>query len=90
LISKSGYGIVTEAACNGIPTLLVPREGWPEEPPLRDWLGQHGRTLMLSENQLKSGTFSTEVQAVRNMPTPASPQPTGIAEAAAILAALLQ
>ena len=38
IISKPGYGIVTEAACNGVPILLVSRPGWPEEACFRNGL----------------------------------------------------
>jgi hypothetical protein len=30
LISKPGYGLVTESVCNGVPIVLVSRPGWPE------------------------------------------------------------
>jgi hypothetical protein len=85
LISKPGYGLVTEAACNGVPILLISREGWPEEPPLREWLARHGRTSMLTEEKLRAGDFLAEVKAVCAMPAPPVPDPTGIAEVAAIL-----
>ena len=40
VVSKPGYGIVTELAANGTPAILVSRGDWPEEPFLVSWLGQ--------------------------------------------------
>jgi hypothetical protein len=45
VISKPGYGVVTEAACNGVPILLVSRPQWPEEASFREWLACNGRAL---------------------------------------------
>jgi hypothetical protein len=36
VISKPGYGLVTESACNGVPIVLVSRPGWPEETSFRE------------------------------------------------------
>ena len=55
LITKPGYGLITEAACNGRPVLLVPRENWPETSVLQDWLSQHGRMLLLTDKKLHDG-----------------------------------
>jgi hypothetical protein len=90
LICKPGYGIVTEAACNGIPILLISRPGWPEEACFRQWLGQNGRMLMLTEQKLRTGDFVAEIHAIRSMPSPSSPPPSGISEAVAILSQYLQ
>src|ERR1043166_9110778 len=49
LIGKAGYGLCMEAACSGIPMLLVSRQNWPGEPALRKWLSRHGRFLFLTE-----------------------------------------
>jgi hypothetical protein len=89
LISKPGYGLCMEAACGGIPMLLVSRKGWPGENELRQWLAMHGRFMMLSEEKMRSGDFLAEVEAVRAMPAPPLPDPSGIAEATAILSDLL-
>ena len=43
VITKPGYGIVSEVAALGVPTLLLTRGDWPEEPYLVDWLRDHGR-----------------------------------------------
>ena len=86
IITKPGYGLVTEAACNGTPLLLLPRKDWPETPAFVRWLRQHGRMLTLAEEKLHTGEFLSEVHALRIMPSPPIPAPSGTAEVAAILA----
>jgi hypothetical protein len=85
VISKPGYGIVTEAACNGVPILLVSRPGWPEEACFREWLARNGRILTLTEQKLRTGDFVAEAHAIQSMPSPSAPPPSGISEAVAIL-----
>lgn len=43
VVTKPGYGIVTELARAATPALLVSRGDWPEEPHLVSWLQAHGR-----------------------------------------------
>jgi hypothetical protein len=85
VISKPGYGLVMESACNGVPIVLVSRPGWPEETSFWAWLARHGRVLMLTEEKLRSGDFVEEIQAIQAMPSPPIPRPSGIIEAAAVL-----
>ena len=63
VISKPGYGIVTEAACNGVPILLVSRPGWPEEACFREWLARNGRVFTLTEQKLRTGDFVAEIRS---------------------------
>ncbi|WP_207540785.1 hypothetical protein [Sabulicella rubraurantiaca] len=49
VVSKSGYGIVTELALDGKASLLLERPGWPEEPHLLNWLSRHAPFGLLSE-----------------------------------------
>jgi hypothetical protein len=58
LITKLGYGHVTDAACNAIPLLYVERGDWPEEPVLRDWLQRHGRCAPISRSELVRGDIA--------------------------------
>lgn len=89
VLTKPGYGLVIEAACNGKPLLLLPRKHWPETPAFVNWLEQHGRMLPLSEEKLRSGDFLGEINEVLRMRSPPIPPATGAAEVAAILAARL-
>jgi hypothetical protein len=85
VISKPGYGVVTEAACNGVPILLVSRPQWPEEASFREWLACNGRALTLTERKLRTGDFIAEIQEIQSMPSPPVPPCSGIVEVAAIL-----
>ena len=89
LITKPGYGLITEAACNGTPVLLLPWEDWPETLGLKDWLSRHGRTLMLTDEKLRDGDFLTEVREVLAMRAPAMPAPSGVAELAELISAYM-
>jgi hypothetical protein len=79
LITKPGYGLITEAACNGTPVLLLPREDWPETSALQNWLSRHNRTLMITEKKLRDGDFLADVREVRAMRAPLVPTPSGVA-----------
>ncbi|MCW8087510.1 hypothetical protein [Sabulicella glaciei] len=48
VVSKSGYGIVTELALDGRASLLLERADWPEEPYLLRWLGRYAPFEQLS------------------------------------------
>ncbi len=89
LIGKPGYGTVTECACNGIPMLYVPRDDWPEEPILLEWLHRHGRAADVSRELLEAGAvapFLDQVLALAPLPRPL---PSGSEQAAEVLQALL-
>lgn len=55
LITKPGYGNITEAGCAGIPVACLPRPDWPETPALLNWLQQKVPVLMIEETALMSG-----------------------------------
>ncbi len=85
LMTKPGYGSFTEAACNGIPVLYVERGDWPEEPHLAAWLEKHGRCRRISRETLLTGALQAPLQALFASAPPPRPEPTGIAEAVAVL-----
>src|ERR1700730_10578588 len=70
LISKPGYGLVTESACNGVPIVLASRPRWPEETSFRAWLARHGRVLVLSEKNCGQGTLSKRYRRFRQCHLP--------------------
>ncbi|HDJ86562.1 MAG TPA: hypothetical protein ENG77_05590 [Chromatiales bacterium] len=90
VITKPGYGIFTEAACNGVPVLYVRRGDWPEEPGLIAWLRRHGRAREITGGQLRAGDLQTELRALWAAPAPVPPLPTGIEQAATRIEALLR
>ncbi len=89
LVTKPGYGSFTEAACNSIPVLYVPRGDWPEEPYLNGWLEGRGRCVAIRRQQLDSGAFLDELDQLLAA-GPVNPvDVTGADEAAAHIAACL-
>ena len=91
IITRPGYGTVAEAACNGIPILLVPRDGWPETPAFVEWLETNGRAVILEEEKLRGGEILAKLQAVCAMPKLAGfPRQRGVAEVAAEIAKRLR
>ena len=90
LIAKPGYGSFTEAACHGLPVLYVPREDWPEAPYLTGWLHEHARALEVPRRDLETGRFADALDALLAQPARPPVQPSGIAEAADILAEQLK
>lgn len=89
LITKPGYGAFTEAACNGTAVVYTARPDWPESAYLEDWLHRHGRARRMPMDRLLGGGLSEAVAALLDEPVPPVPAPTGIAEAADLLVALL-
>ncbi len=75
VVTKPGYGTVTEAAINGVPMLFVSRDGWPEEP-------QPHAALI-------DGDFSGPLESLLHRPRTEPPHPAGTAEAARVLFELL-
>ncbi len=85
LITKPGYGSFAEAACNRIPVLYVPRDGWPEAPFLTAWLQTVVPCREISRAALEQGAFADELNALfAQQPMPAV-EPTGIADAVGLL-----
>lgn len=93
MITKPGYGSFSEAACHGIPVLYVPRDDWPETPPLVDWLYQQVPAAVIAPEQLARGEISEPLEALleqarlHNTPPLA---PTGIEQTLALLLPWLQ
>ncbi|HEC29111.1 MAG TPA: hypothetical protein ENI65_05950 [Gammaproteobacteria bacterium] len=64
VITKPGYGMFAESACNGIPVLYTRRPGWPEESYLVEWLKANAVCDELSRDDLQGGNISEAVQGV--------------------------
>ncbi|KAA6186054.1 hypothetical protein F2Q65_06735 [Thiohalocapsa marina] len=90
IITKPGYSTFAEAACNGIPVLYVPRDDWPEEPHLVQWLAQRVPTRAVDADAFAAGRITEPLQALLDagpvQPTP----PTGVDQAVEILAGFLR
>ncbi len=89
VITKPGYGMFTEIAAVGVPTLNIARADWGESAVLEAWLGRHVALKTVPLAQLLGGDVADEVsallQAQRGIPVP----PSGIDEAVELLLPLL-
>ena len=81
LITKPGYGVFTEAACNGTPVLYVRRGNWPEEPYLIGWLERHGRCLEIDRQMLEAGAVLPALQKLWKLSKRFPVTPTGTEQA---------
>lgn len=90
LFTKPGYGAFTEAACNGVRTLYVARDDWPEEPWLSRWLLENGNGVKISRQQLTAGELEEPLQELLAQPAKPPVTPTGIVEAADGLERLME
>ncbi len=86
LLTKPGYGSFSEAVCNGVPVLYVPRDDWPEQPYLVEWLHRHGRGLAVTPRALAEGDLARSLQQLLDLPAAAPPVPSGIEQAVTVLA----
>jgi hypothetical protein len=85
VLTKPGYGTFVEAACNGVPVLYVPRDDWPEEAFLAQWLNQYGRCATVSRDALQAGNLLTALNSLWQQPPRDLPYPTGISLAVKLL-----
>ncbi|CRI62960.1 conserved hypothetical protein [Thiocapsa sp. KS1] len=89
LIAKPGYGSFVEAVCHGIPVLYIERANWPEADAMIGWLLRYGVCARLSPTDLKQGTLVDAVTALLVKPQASPRAPTGAAEAAEEIIAIL-
>jgi hypothetical protein len=82
LITKTGYGLLVEAAVAGSPVLFLRRPDWPEAPHLEGWIERLGLGRPLPG---EPDALAAAVRALAAAPRPEPVAPTGIAEAVAIL-----
>jgi len=85
ILTKLGYSTVVEAGCLGLPLLHLPREDWPEERPMVDWLRRHAPVQPIAMEDLKSGALAGWLETLWSMPRPEPATPSGAEEAAEIL-----
>lgn len=89
VVTKPGYGTFTEAACNGTAVIYQRRPDWPEQDCLVDWLRAHARCAEIDGDDLSSGRLGDALDACLAARPPPLPHPTGIEDAANVLAGLL-
>ncbi len=86
LLTKPGYGSFAEAAAAAVPVLYVSRDDWPEEPCLVEWLKAHGRCAEVPRAELEAGRLGEGLDRLLAAPARTAIPPSGVGEAAAILA----
>lgn len=90
VITKPGYGTFVEAACNGIPTLYVQRDDWPETQHLSAWLAIYARANAISRIRLMRGEFIDELAHLWRRQAPVPPVASGADEAVEVLETVLR
>lgn len=86
VIGKPGYGTFAEVACHGVAMLYVSRGDWPEEPCLVEWLQNSARALEIPRAAFERGDVGDALQALWQRPRRPPIAPTGIDDAARLLA----
>lgn len=80
LITKPGYGTVTESACNGTPALYVLRGDWAEEPYLVSWWKKNANVLEISRTDFFEGNVLHSLEKLWKLPNREHISPSGINE----------
>ncbi len=86
VVTKIGYGTLTEAVVHGKPILSVLRPGWAETEPLSRWCSARGRFVGIEPERLSAGDFEEALERLLAMPPKPPVEPTGVEEAAEVVA----
>jgi L-arabinokinase len=70
VITKPGYGIVSEAIANDTAVLYTSRGAFPEQPLLVDGLHRYGRAREIDNDRLRRGDWGEELEALLGQPSP--------------------
>jgi UDP:flavonoid glycosyltransferase YjiC (YdhE family) len=71
VITKPGYGIVSECIANGTPVLYTSRGDFREQSLLVDALHRFGRALEISNGDLRRGHWEEALESLLSLPQPA-------------------
>ena len=85
LITKPGYGMFVESACNGVKVAFLPRTDWPESPYLTGWLRTAWIARELREDAFVAGDVGEDIERLLAVPAPAAVVPTGVGDALSIV-----
>ncbi len=85
VISKPGYGTVTETVCNQVPVLYMKRGDWPEEVHLLHWWHEHGVVSEISREALQTGELIPSLKKLWQEKNKKRMNPTGIEGACDII-----
>jgi len=86
VITKPGYGTVTNTACNTVPALYVLRGDWAEEACLVKWWECNNRIKEISVEQFYSGDVLSELEQLWNLAPSVPVEPSGVEELVSIIA----
>ncbi|HAA93985.1 MAG TPA: hypothetical protein DCE33_16175 [Rhodospirillaceae bacterium] len=89
LVTKAGYGSVTECAVNGTRILYTERTNWCETPMLEEWMAEPCTARRVEREVMQAGNFAAELEKILAIPVEPPIEPTGAAEAAAVLQELI-
>ena len=85
LVSKPGYGIVTDAIGARTPLVYTDRGDFPEYPIMVEEMAQWLPSVHVSREALRRGELGAAVERARSLPWPALPDLDGAARAAALV-----
>lgn len=89
LVTKAGYGGVTESAVNGTRILYTERTNWCETPMLETWMAENCTARRIERDVMQSGDFGAELQELLARPISKQPVRGGVDDAVAVLTQLL-
>ena len=90
VVTKPGYGMFAEAACNGNSILYTRRPDWAEYPVFVDWLNRHARAAAIDRGNLADDRLKQRIDDLLDQAEPKPPCPNGGPEAAARILGVLQ
>jgi L-arabinokinase len=83
VLTKPGFGIVSEAIVNAKPMVYAARDDWAETSVLVDGIRRFVRAAPITAGQLYSGDIETALRSAMNSPPPTETATTGGATIAA-------
>jgi UDP:flavonoid glycosyltransferase YjiC (YdhE family) len=83
VLTKPGFGIVSECVVNRKPVVYAERPEWPETAPLVEGIHRYGRGASLTLDRLYAGDVRGALDAAVAAPPPPEIAPAGGAEIAA-------
>jgi hypothetical protein len=89
VITKTGYGMFTEAVFNGTRVLYAPRPDWPEARYIEAWVNERGTAATVDRDAFWKGDFVGVLEDLLATPVERPGSPSGPGEAAEMLASVL-
>ena len=85
LLSKAGYGSVTECSVNSTRLMYTLRDDWGENIFLQSWMASHCTSLSMTRSLMREGLFIDPLMKLLDLPLTSPAKPTGIAESLQII-----